>query len=385
MSKYLFQLGQNPQLSLLELRTVAQMEVEQVNDYIVSLDLEDETAAVELFSSLGGSVKLFSLIKQLEFNQTQDNLEKEIVDCLLDSGKKSFAIAELGRDHLPALDAKQIKNLVKEQGINLRYIESSRHGLSAAVLLHKSNLIELVLIQSDDQLFLAKTLLVQDIDQWSKRDRSKPYFDRKKGMLPPKVARIMLNLAMVDKPAQNLRIYDPFCGTGTVLLEALASGITQVIGSDIDENSVIGTQRNIEWFLDEKQRKADFNVFKKDVSQVTLSDVKQEIDLIVTEPFLGRQTPTDAFLPKMFLGLEKLYLGAFKKWTNILSDQAHIVIIFPLVNSGKRTYNLDKLIDKLANLGYTLYLEPIVYQRPNARVKRQIMSFKYNKLKTSSH
>ena len=99
---------------------------------------------------------------------------------------------------------------------------------------------------------------------------------------------------------------------------------------------------------------------------------------------MGKQKPNAAKLPFVFKGLEKLYLGAFKHWTTLLADGASVVIIFPAVaienKHGKTiTYNLESLIDKLAQFGYTTLSEPILYHRPQAVVQRQIYRFRFNK------
>jgi len=46
-----------------------------------------------------------------------------------------------------------------------------------------------------------------------------------------------------------------------------------------------------------------------------------------TQPFLGKQTPNLKKIDNLYLGLEKLYLGAFKNWRQFLKPDAKIVII----------------------------------------------------------
>ena len=47
------------------------------------------------------------------------------------------------------------------------------------------------------------------------------------GMMPPKIAQIMINLG--TKGHKNVIIWDPFCGLGTTLIEALNAGYTQLL------------------------------------------------------------------------------------------------------------------------------------------------------------
>jgi len=46
------------------------------------------------------------------------------------------------------------------------------------------------------------------------------------GMMPPKIAQIMINMA--TRGDRNMIIWDPFCGLGTTLIEALHGGFTHL-------------------------------------------------------------------------------------------------------------------------------------------------------------
>src|SRR6185503_10002944 len=100
---------------------------------------------------------------------------------------------------------------------------------------------------------LAQTLFVQDIEAYGARDQARPARDARVGMLPPKLAQIMLNLSAGPLRASaeelaRLRVLDPFCGTGVILQEALLMGYS-VLGTDIDERMVDYSRRNIKWLF----------------------------------------------------------------------------------------------------------------------------------------
>jgi tRNA G10 N-methylase Trm11 len=184
-----------------------------------------------------------------------------------------------------------------------------------------------------------------------------------------------------DNSDSEVRVLDPFCGTGTVLIEALGFGC-KVYGADLDEQSVWGTRKNLEWFVDEYQAPAqDFakQIFLSDVGQLSLDKLGgNKVDILVTEPFLGRQTPKEAELANIFKGLEKMYLGAFNSFSKILNPGAKVAIIFPKVVGEKQTYALDHLIDKLAAKGYNPFVSPLLYARTGARVQREVYFFTFN-------
>jgi len=386
MPEYLLLLGQNTELSLAEVMGVVG-DAEVLSSHIIKVKLESNEVAVKLLNILGGTVKIFKILDSIPLSQ-EEQIADKLITLLQDLQAKDFAIAEINRDHLPTIEKSEIKKRLKDLGFATRFVEGSRHGLSAAILIHQKNIVELAVIQLNAQIVFAQTLATQDIDHWTLKDREKPYFDRKKGMLPPKVARMMINLALSkwwlkqdlsqELKFNDLSIYDPFCGTGTILIEAAEMGFN-IFGSDLDADSIKGTSQNLNWFNQFLANKIPASIFQRDVSQVNAADFSQKIDLIVSEPYLGRQTPNREFLPAMFKGLEKMYLGAFKKWVQILNDGAMLCLIFPVVEDGKKTYNMSILIDKISKLGYTLHSEPIYYYRPQARVKRQIVLFKFNR------
>jgi tRNA G10 N-methylase Trm11 len=208
----------------------------------------------------------------------------------------------------------------------------------------------------------------------------KPYADRKKGMLPPKVARMMVNLAVGPNPAKDDVLLDPFCGTGTILLEGLERQIN-VIGNDLDIESTVGARTNVEWYRDQIiETLGEATVYNQDATKLLLPQ-SQKVQYLVTEPFLGKPRPQPDQLENIFRGIERLYLGAFKQWRNILAPGARLVCVFPAVLSehtpGYPTVTLKALIDKLAQFGYTTTSESVVYHRPQAVISRQIYQFEY--------
>ncbi len=387
MQKYYVQLGNTPELSIQELGAIlGSKNVLRVASHLGFVELKDDKAAVELIDSLGGSVKIIKEISKIE-DPSVENIIEMVSEHLLQKEDKKihFGFSEYGRDHLPKIDYFQIKSKLERSGKSARFVEGSRLGLSAALLIHKKRIVEIYIVQTADGVFMGETLATQNIDLWTLKDRSKPYFDKKKGMLPPKVAKMMLNLALGDNPPVAGRknvLLDPFVGTGTVLIEALLEKKVDVIGSDIDPLSVQGTKQNIEWLKTEFKITNDCKVMMFDATRIPIQN--SEIQYIVTEPFLGKPRPNPSKLPLIFKGLLKMYLGAFKHWTTFLADGASVVIVFPLVSFKTKNdklieYNLDKLIDKLTSLGYTTLSKPVLYHRPNAVVQRQIYRFRFNK------
>lgn len=381
MSKFLILFGNTTLLSKLEFEaTYPACSLEQLDEHLFIFESEEQKASA-MIEILGGTVKLFKVVKELENSIEDEKLVEEIVALLLSQTKEPyFTFTQIGKGQR-SISNTDIKNLIKENGKKARYFSSNPS--ESALLSHKSEATELLSFNliKEGKLLLAQIMGVQDIDDWTNRDRNKPYADRRKGMLPPKVARMMVNIALglwQEKNTGKPLLYDPFCGTGTVLLEAGMRKLN-VYGSDIDQNAVFGTRDNLEWFRKEYDSDIKSKVFYMDASHVNPESFEIKIDILVTEPFLGKQTPKDQELANVFKGLEKMYLGSLKSFANILNDRAVVAIIFPKVKTDRRSYSLESLIDKLKAKGYNLLVDPVLYAREGARVARQICLFSFNR------
>lgn len=107
------------------------------------------------------------------------------------------------------------------------------------------------------------------------------------GVLPQKLARIMCNLTGLKDGI----IWDPFCGSGTVLMEAAMLGF-DILGTDIDHKALSDSNENIQWLRDEGMiSDTKYNLFPLDIKNVEkkiVKDIKRTgIAAVVCEPFMG--------------------------------------------------------------------------------------------------
>src|SRR5262249_45616228 len=136
------------------------------------------------------------------------------------------------------------------------------------------------------KIFVAKTLVVQDFEDYGRRDYQRPVRDEKQGMIPPKVAQIMLNLSGAQA---GDTILDPFCGIGTIIQEGLLLSY-RMIGSDINKAAIRGSEQNLEWFRNRYHVAAGkYGVEVSDATKVSelIEKSKNKISSIVTEGTLG--------------------------------------------------------------------------------------------------
>lgn len=353
-------LGHSPELSLLELKSRG-VAVKAIKDHLVSTSNKN---ILEIAESLAGITRVIKKIK----STSPENLLKDLTEVVKLSDAKNHAISNYTSVPLTPHDLYEIRTEVKEtRPVRFLSFETSSHSLIA---LRKQHIAEFSVIQLADQLVLGQTIWIQDADDWAKRDRSRPYQDIQRGMLPPKIARLMVNLATRGNAG---RLLDPFCGTGTILMEAALLG-NEVIGSDNDPRAVAGTSTNLDWLASSREdMKLKHQVLLSDATHIHKSIEK--VDYIATEPYLGplishKLIPTHQKLINIARGLDKLYRGALKSWSKLLVKGGRIVIVFPEFHAHHTVIPTLK-IDTIESLGYN-YVDSVAYSKPGAVVVRSI-------------
>lgn len=110
-----------------------------------------------------------------------------------------------------------------------------------------------------------------------RRPRKKPFFHP--SAMPSKMARCMVNLAHAQAESVLL---DPFCGTGTSLIEATFIGC-QAVGIDAQRRMILGTKKNLAHF-----HISAHGLLLADSRKIPLS----KVDAVVTDPPYGRSSST---------------------------------------------------------------------------------------------
>lgn len=386
MNTLAFILGRNPQLSIAELRATLPT-VPHYGDGLFALaecDLEDMQKYLD---TLGGTLKIFEIKgKCADLGEARAELEKFLQEKFeWQESKASWGLSVFGisQNKLRNLLMDTKKSLRKAK-ISARFVNKNFQNLSTASTVRenlrgKGN-TELAIFLARGEYAWGEICAVQDIDSYSVRDYDRPARSAKAGMFPPKLAQILLNLAQVKDA-----VYDPFCGSGTVLTEALLRGF-EVTGSDISPEQVKDTQENCAWFREKFDTKKAGGIFVHD-AMAPFPDLK--FDAIVTEGFLG--TPlTRPLDPKKSdahrAPIEQIYTGFFSEISKILPKNARLVITFPFFRGGKSEIFLnEKLLTHAQNCGLEIVTEHIakpnearpslLYFREDQNVGREVWVF----------
>lgn len=147
----------------------------------------------------------------------------------------------------------------------------------AIVNLRKPQKTFVGILTEDRFVFGLKVAEIQAKPFVERRPRKKPFFHP--SAMQAKLARCMINLA---RPRVGETVLDPFCGTGTMLIEAKLIGC-KAFGFDIQRRMAKGTIRNM----------AFFNV---EPEGIIIADAKdpplRRVDCVVTDPPYGISSTT---------------------------------------------------------------------------------------------
>ena len=202
--KYLGVLGRQPEISVAELK--AQFYgVKQISKAIAEFSADSQPN----IDRLGGVIKIAERLTV----SPADYLKK------LDAGKITLGISDYSRKATrqnAMRKALELKNALREANRSARVVPNQATTISTAAALgnglgRRDRHVEFIVYNNEWYVSIG----VQDINAYTKRDQMRPARDAKVGMLPPKLAQILINLCGILP--EGARVLDPFCGTGVVL------------------------------------------------------------------------------------------------------------------------------------------------------------------------
>lgn len=416
-------LGRQPAIALAELEAVyGANAVRRISPTIALVD-----ASVD-FARFGGLIKVAKLLTELPGSNPQKGIDycrRALPEHLgyLPEGKLKLGMSLYDLQmpiHKLNANLLSLKKVVKQHGRSVRVIPNTELSLSSAQTMHNqltSELgIELVLIRDGEQMLLGQVSAVQDINDYGRRDRGRPKRDARVGMLPPKLAQIIINLAVGaaapgaasvadpegsalpaerDKTAnplassapegaaieartgQNITILDPFCGTGVIPQEALLRGY-DVIGTDLEPRMIDYTEQNLAWLRGKYPITAEQ---KLAVGDATSHNWGEPISFVACEGFLGTPfsvVPSQEKLRETIHDSNTIMKKFLKNITPQLAPGARLCIGAPAWFTNSGIHHLP-VLDDLENLGYNRIdfeharREDLIYHRDDQIVGRELV------------
>lgn len=323
---YIAILGRQPSLGMAELESCyGAGKTRWFSANTATIDIEDLS-----IERLGGTVKAgkttLSLSRSSWKQASQQIITTYSHQWKNHDGKITLGISAYGFA-VSARDVQKIgiiiKQNLKKNGVSLRLIPNTEPALNTATSHHNKlglspNKVELLIVHNESgNIIVAESTGAQNITALAARDQARPKRDAFVGMLPPKLALIMVNLAAgahkqvavreagADAPTGSAssdlrseaydgsgkmatklhsRLLDPFCGTGVILQEAALLGY-DIYGTDLSAKMVDYTRDNLQWLEERHRVRAVRYLHEGDAMTTTW---QQPIDLVVSETYLGQ-------------------------------------------------------------------------------------------------
>ncbi len=394
-NQYLFLLGRNPTLSRTELLNFCdEVWCDEKSQLMIGENLRFENprdlpkTLDQLFlDRLGGCIRMGKIIQEVKSAKelialiTQKILEQK------PEGKVHLGISYF-RTHTStgkSVGTKELLSQIKSElrnkhDRNCRIVNASGAPMDSGKIFGEKLLkkgFEFIIVQHQNTFLLVQTTANQNLWNYTIRDREKQFRDAHLGMLPPKLAQILINLA---SPKPTDQIIDPFCGTGTVNIEAAIMGY-QTIGSDVNQRCVTESKKNFEQIAER------FRYPKKSGSFISSSIEKfpphKFNGIIATEGFLGENYAKGLSDEKISANRKKildLWVLALKHFS--ASNIHTIVCCLPAWLKHKKVISIaEDLFRKTKSNPYKPQpifngKKSILYNRPGAFVAREIVVFK---------
>lgn len=428
---YIALLGRQPEISLAELAAVFSADcVNRISQQFA----EVQTSQFDI-TTLGGTIKCAKVITELPASRT-DKASLLAASRFITQhyqakwahsphkitlGLSAYNLAVGTRDVQKT--GLILKSSLKKSGTSLRLIPNDQPALSTATahnnkLGGSSHKVELLLVKTTDhRLIIAESCGVQNITAYTRRDRHRPKRDAFVGMLPPKLAQIMLNLALGagslahQKSCSNsatgsasslsdksmvlrtalpdafdleemaggrpvVTILDPFCGTGTVLQEALLAGY-DVVGTDLSQKMVDYTTENLSWLQSTFTTPGNvIDIHQADATTHHWPDSKH-LTAVVCETYLGQPfsaPPAPQKLAAVVGNCNHIITSFLANLRPQLAPNTPLCIAVPAWYDASDQATHLPLIKNLQKLGYyQLNHTPLIYRRPDQVVARELL------------
>ena len=373
--KYLAVLGRQPEISIAELEATC---------FCTDID------------RLGGTQKLAVKLDEAPLEYLRE----------LPEGKLTIGVSDYSSNasrKSATMEALKLKKILVRHGRSVRVVENKDAVISTASSLHNGlsgkNPRKVELMKTADGWY--RVIGVQDIDAYSRRDQARPARDARVGMLPPKLAQILINLC--GPLPEDATILDPFCGTGVVLQEAILMGY-HAYGTDISERMIEYSKKNLEWFKESLNilstnmsrtaklavreraprkdgRASGFgdDMFRLSPGNATSFKWQQPIDAVACEGYLGKpmsQIPSEMKLKEQKQECGAIILGFLSNLVSQIKSDTPVVIAIPAWLRENGEYERLNLLDEISEMGYNVNnksREGLLYCREDQIVARDII------------
>lgn len=400
-------LGRQPELGIAELESLLGADaIMPLGSEAVLVNIPAQDIPLH---RLGGTIKVCKLLTFLPFTDWQsvsghllDNIEQHLQ--FIPEGKIRLGLSCHGlNSSVRAINATglALKRVIRANGRSVRVVPNKTMGLNSAQILHNQLTgptgLELVAVRDKNRTALAQTVNIQDIEAYAARDQKRPKRDARVGMLPPKLAQIIINLAVNESSVisyplsekeqttdngqlttmRHTVVLDPFCGTGVLLQEAMLMGYDGY-GTDIEDRMIEYTNANLEWLSSQFALSGKYYV---EAGDATIFRWTRPFSAVATEAYLGQplsRLPGPARLKQLAGECDQIFERFLRNLSTQVSPGLRLCVAVPAWKTPNGFWHLPSL-DRLEKIGYTrtsfvhTNAGELMYHRPGQIVARELV------------
>jgi len=285
-------------------------------------------SAVSLIPRLTGVLKAAPLIDHVDENHAEPSALVEAI------ARKVDAVSTLSLSGYD-IDAGDYEVLVRSlldefraKGFKkTRLLRPRGNELKAEDVLSRRSL-DVVAFPYQGGYALGPTTWVPDSVRMRERGVRKPA-PHSEISLSPRLAGLLLNLSGISA---GKTVLDPFCGSGTILAEALVRSC-KCLGLDSSKGRVRDARRNLSWVASDL-RGAKFNLQEGDARDLQAVLGSTMVDAVVTEPLLLpplAARPRTETATSLVESAGQVYADALESAAQVLSPGGRVVIVVPII------------------------------------------------------
>ncbi len=430
-------LGRQPSIGIAELeRRFGAEQIQPFGEVACLIALPADKIPAE---QLGGTVRTAQILAEssLKWPQISEDLEKFATQQAANiDGKITLGISVFDVKTSPKAifkTALNIKKSLKKSGNSVRLVPMDGLALNSASVLHnkltRSSGIELIVVSNGQKTIIAQTHSVQNIEAYAARDQQRPRRDAYVGMLPPKLAQIIINLAVgrhsnyerrtMDNELEKSKsggesgkigarlsseasgtkrteskhrktqadlggspplVLDPFCGTGVILQEAMLMDY-DIYGSDLEPRMVEYSIDNLAWLDTLYPDVGDYRRVEVGDATTHRWHKAENITAVAAETYLGQplsSLPPRDKLQKIIDYTETLHHKFLKNIAGQIQPGTTLCLAVPAWRTKNGFIHL-KTIDNLGQVGYNrlkfkhVRESDLIYHRENQIVARELV------------
>ena len=334
----------NGYLSQAELRIILskamiEFKIIEKNEIFVILEVEKASELLKLggIYKVGGIICMNNSLERIFDEIEQDGTLTNLED------KQQWNVSYYSDEMMDIDVFDEIQNnfagLIKENSKKTKFIRNnmkSDNFIELSVDKEKEGAVNILVGNSNKKYYIAENKIsIKSID-FIDRDLNRPYQDSRIS-LSPRTARILVNILGLE---DGSTILDPFCGTGTFLMESIIQGY-KVIGIDNRKECVFGTKKNLLWIMKEQNLRNRMKYVKQDDAEKLSCVETSTIDGIVTEPILlphFKNSPNYEIAEDVLKKSKKIYEKSMKAMFRVLKNNGKVSIVTPRIKTRDNNY-----------------------------------------------